>query len=440
MSSKSLILPAVILLVIFGFVATTAPAFAASKEKVLYRFCSQSGCIDGDGPGGSVIFDAAGNLYGTAEAGGAQNSGVVFKLTPEGKETVLYSFCAQTSCIDGIEPTRDGIEPTGSLIFDAAGNLYGVTYEGGAYGGAYGGGSVFELTPATDGSWTEQLLHSFGSGNDGSQPSAGLILDVAGNLYGTTIGGGAYSGCFSTIDGCGTVFELTPGKNGQWTEKVLYNFGQNARDGFGPEGSLVIDDAGNLYGTTIYGGAYSCSGSDGCGTVFELMPGKNGRWKGRVIHSFNGNDGDLPVSNVIFDSAGNLYGTTYEGGYRGWGTVFKLVPSKNGEWREELLHSFRNQKSPDAGVILDPAGNLYGTSFLGGPSGSGTVFELTPDANGKWTETVLQKFDKADGQWPRGSLTFDSAGNLYGTTGAGGRIHDRSCYSQGCGTVFEITP
>jgi uncharacterized repeat protein (TIGR03803 family) len=348
----------------------------------------------------------------------------------------------------------DGYWPDAGLIFDPAGNLYGTTTAGGTGCGDSCAGTVFQLTPGKDGKWTETLLHSFNfNGKDGFYPTVGLILDGAGNLYGTTVYGGASgTGCGGL--GCGTVFELTPGANGKWTEKLLHSFG-NGKDGSWPDGRLIFDEAGNLYGIAANGGpsGKSCGGY-GCGIAFELTPGTNGRWTESLLHSFNGKDGQDPHTGLMFDTAGNLYGTTMTGGASGTGcggygcgTVFQLAPGTNGKWAEKVLHSFGKGKDGiwpwgEGPLIFDVAGNLYGTTSAGGDGscssgssyGCGTVFELTPGANGKWTEKLLHNFDnnRTDGLYPDNGLLLDTTGNLYGNTGLGG--------TYAYGTVFEITP
>jgi uncharacterized repeat protein (TIGR03803 family) len=386
-----------------------------------------------------------------------------------GQEKVLYNFCSATKCVDGSDPT-------GALIFDQNGNLYSTTMNGGASKGCQQGcGTVFELTPS-DGAWTETVLHSFSGKNaDGDYPEAGLIQDSGGNLYGTA----AYSGDFAA----GLVFELIP-SDGKWTEKVLYSingnpyaglisdsagnlYGTNGtggpledggvfelrpdggkwneivlknfnnKDGSKPLGGVIFDSAGNLYGTTYSGGTY------GYGAVYELI-NTDGKWTEKLLHSFdyNGKDGVYPWSGLIFDSAGNLYGTTYQGGTGtgpdcryGCGTVFELTPGADGSWTRKILHSFNSQagdgSNPRTGVILGTDGNLYGTTFYGAPSGYGMVYELTYD-NGKWTEKVLHNFTGGvDGGNPMAGLIFDAAGNLYGTASSGGANNG--------GVVFEIT-
>jgi uncharacterized repeat protein (TIGR03803 family) len=275
---------------------------------------------------------------------------------------------------------------------------------------------VFELTPAGGGTWTEKVLHSFiNDGTDGNEPYAGLIFDAAGNLYGTTLGGGTAF--------IGTVFELTPAGGGTWTEKVLHSF-VGGTDGTAPFGSLIFDAAGNLYGTTSEGGPSNA------GTVFELTPAGGGTWTEQVLHTFGSStDGIDPVAGLIFDGTGNLYGTTSRGGTYNLGTAFELTPAGGGTWTERVTHSFGNGTdgaNPQAGLIFDGVGNLYGTTFAGGSFGGGTVFRL--NAQG---EVLLQNFSGADGVSPQGGMLLDTSGNLYGTTLNGG--------SSNVGTVFEIT-
>jgi len=366
-----------------------------------------------------VIFDAAGNLYGTTELGGVYEGGTVFQLIPAvgggWTEKVLHNFT---------NSNKSGSHPWATLILDAAGNLYGTTAAGG--GGtncAFGCGTVFELLPGAGGAWTIKFLHNFNFKlADGSFPSARLIFDAAGNLYGTTFNGGFY--------GYGTVFELTPKADGSWTEKILHSFG-NSVDGQNPAAGLTFDAAGNLYGTTSSGGTL------GLGTVFELTPKAGGGWTSRILHNFGTSrtDGQIPYAGLIFDSAGNLYSTTVGGGAYGAGTVFNLSPKAGGGWAETLVHSFRNLADgagPYAGVVFDASGNLYGATSRGGTNLKGTVFKLTPTAGSGWTETLLYSFfGESDGGDPLHDLTFDAVGNLYGTTRVGGL---------GGGTVFEIAP
>jgi uncharacterized repeat protein (TIGR03803 family) len=427
------------LMIVIAIFMLTPSAWAQSKFKTLYKF---SGGNDGRGPEASLIVDAAGNLYGTTVQGGnlschsGYGCGTVFKLTPNSDggwtESVLYSFTGG----------NDGRGPVASLILDAAGNLYGTTPSGGnlSCNSGYGCGTVFKLTPSSDGSWTESVLYSFGSySGDGNDPLAGLIFDAAGNLYGTTAYGGA--------GGEGTVFELTPMSGGSWTESVLNSFTGGA-DGGGPVAGLTLDKAGNLYGTTEQGGTYShnCEASNNCGVVFKLTPSSGGGWAEQVLHALTGGkDGGLPRAGLIFDAAGNLYGTAIQGGdrlscdpYYGCGTVFKLTPRADGSWKEKTLYEFaqygKHGSGPSAALISDQAGNLYGTTLadLSPTCGWGVVFKLAPTSNGGWHETVLHRFCDDPGASPYGGLVFDAAGNIYGTTNGDG--------SKTFGSVFEITP
>jgi uncharacterized repeat protein (TIGR03803 family) len=425
MPSKKTVTLLIAVLAGCGFVTSPAPSFAASAEQVLYNFCSLSGCTDGSLPIAGLTFDGAGNLYGTA-GGGAYGYGVVFQLTPgtggTWTETVLYSFCPVAGC-------TDGGGPRGNLVFDAAGNLYGTTAAGGAYGSACGGagcGTVFELSSNGNGTWTETVLHNFNNnGKDGWEPLSGLTLGTGGKLYGTTSSGGTSGACGSL--GCGTIFELSPGANGTWTEKVLHHFCSvhACADGRAPSAGLVLDPKGTLYGTTPTGGSHNrpC-GKLGCGVVFQLKRADL-KWEENVLLSFNTPGGSQ--AGLILDAAGNLYGTTSV-------TAFEL--QKNDGWAEKTLHKFGEGKDGatlSASLVFD-SGNLYSTTLKGGANGSGTVFRLTPQSNGKWTETILHSFinDSKDGFWPLANVIFDANGNLYGTTSAGG--------AHNSGTAFEITP
>ena len=441
-TKRRLILFVIAFIVAFGFLTIADPLFAASKEKVLYSFNSNG--KGGYRPDGSLIFDGAGNLYGTAPIGGlgCSGCGTVFELTRgangKWKEEVLHSFN---------DNGTDGYSPVASLTFDAAGNLYGTTLNGGSncLQSNYGCGTVFELMPGPGGIWTEKVLYDFcgtgyGDCTDGSVPEAALIFDATGNLYGTTAAGGEYSPY--CLYQCGTVFKLAPGTDGTWIETVLYSF-KGGTDGYSPQAGLVFDAAGNLYGTTSGGGGTGCSGY-GCGTVFQLTPGTNGNWTETVLHSFqdNGKDGVFPYANLIFGGAGNLYGTTASGGSGAHhdGTAFQLTPGGNGTWTEKVLHTFsgldpgKDGGMPRAGLVLDAAGSMYGTTWEGGTSGYGTVFQLTPGTNGQWKEKVLHSFpyNNQDGNSPLAGVILDSVGNLYGTTEWGG--------AHSSGTVFEVTP
>jgi uncharacterized repeat protein (TIGR03803 family) len=288
-SSRRLILFVAALTAVFGSLTIAPPLFAANTEQVLYSF--GVGNSDGSKPLAGLVFDKAGNLYGTTYQGGYNGAGMVFELTPGENgtwtETVVYNFCSATNCADGKFPEA-------GLVFDTAGNLYGTTYWGGAGTCVYVCGTVFELTPA-NGTWTEKVLYSFCSANactDGGGPQASLIFDSVGNLFGTTGGGGSTAqNCGSY--GCGIVFELTPGTNGTWTENVLHTFG-TGNDGALPYAGLIFDNAGNLYGTTSQGGRQGCG--YGCGTVFEMTPGSNGTWNEKVLYNPQLRYGGFPPS------------------------------------------------------------------------------------------------------------------------------------------------
>ncbi len=429
MQSKRPLTPLVAaFVVVFGLLTIATPLFAADTEKVLYSFCSVgANCADGQTPQTSLIFDKAGNLYGTTFDGGAYSLGSVFQLKRGSNGTwtehVLYSFCAATNCDDGTNPE--------GLVFGADGKLYGMAQNG----GGDGFGAVFQLTPRKGGIWSYKVLHNFDfNDGDGYYPYTGLIVDATGNLYGVTDWGGAYNS--------GTVFELTAGVKGKWTEKRLHSFNDNGKDGYAPFGVPMFDASGNLYGTTTRGGSSGtgCGGS-GCGTVFRLKPGTNGKWTEKVLHSFqdNGKDGYDPWGGVVSDKAGNLYGVTNAGGASGCGAVFKLTPGAS-KWTEKVLHSFENDANDGcgsvAGLTVDAAGNLYGTTFYGGLYNDGTIFKLTLGTNGKWTEKVVHNFDWSlyvkDGTYPGAGLVFDTKGNLYGTTENGGNLN--------FGAVVEMTP
>ncbi|HTZ96010.1 MAG TPA: choice-of-anchor tandem repeat GloVer-containing protein [Terriglobales bacterium] len=379
-----------------------------ASETVLYAF---SGASDGAEPAASLIADTAGNLYGTTYTGGSGacfgGCGVVFELErgPGGawRESVIYSFSGP-----------DGASPVSNLIFDSAGNLYGTTYSG----GAQDLGVVFELTPSSRG-WQQSVLYNFGSAThcrDGTSPAGGVILDVEGNLYGTTQLGGTEDCGF----GAGVVFELSPGADGPWSETVLHRF--KGTDGSLPEGNLVFDQAGNLYGAAYYGG------TEGSGTVFMLSPQTNGSWKETVLHDFQGIDGENPTGSLVFNSSDNLYGTASAGGSEGMGLVFELEASHSGK-EESISFTGVDGAAPWAGVIFDGAGNLYGTARSDGENGHGVVYELTPTSAGLRRRTF--SFSGADGSDPTCTLLVDPKGNVYGTTRLGGD------YNQG--VVFEVS-
>jgi uncharacterized repeat protein (TIGR03803 family) len=384
---------------------------------------------------------------------------LIITTAASGTENVLHTFQGGSDC-----------SAYGSLILDPSGNLYGTAT------GSFGtNGEVYELIPGAGG-WTETVIYNFGNPPDGQAPEGGVVRDAAGNLYGSTSRGGT--------SGRGTIYELTYA-SGSWTETVLYSF-TGGTDGASPEGSLTLDQAGNLYGTTTYGGGSNA------GVVFKLTHNSSG-WTESVLYSFTGsNDGGEPMSGVIFDPAGNLYGTATQVGTLDSGVVFKLtpglgawtetvlyaftlgndggdpiapltransgilygaanaggsgqagvvyqlqpsasaIPSLGGAWVESVLYSFsggNDGSGANTGVVFNTAGDLNGTTSFGGADNFGVVYQLTPSDNG-WTENVLYSFtDGADGGFPESTLAIDGSGNLYGTTVAGG---------VGCGVAYEI--
>jgi uncharacterized repeat protein (TIGR03803 family) len=402
---------------------------AQSKFKLLHTFRSGN---DGSNPYAGLTVGTDGSLYGTTVYGGGAGQcfqttcGTAFRLipNPDGtwSEKVIYSFSGFS------EPGM----PYAGLIWDSVGNLYGTTEGGG--GSISGGfpGTIFELSPNPDGSWAETTLTSFGW-PCGSWPYAGAIRDATGNLY-TTV---TYS--YSTG---GAVCQISPSPYGWWTVSVVYQF-TGGQDGATPYAGLVLDEKGNLYGTTYSGGGSTACFAplyeqSGCGTVFELTANTRGGWNRRVIQRFSGGvSGANPVAGLTLDSAGNLYGTTSAGGAYGHGNVFELTPNPDGTWTPHALHQFTGGKdgaSPVAGLIFDSAGNLYGTTANGGAHGYGNAFKLMPGPGGTWIEQVLHQFTGGwDGANPDAPLVLDNAGNLYGTTYGGGNV----C---GCGVIFEITP
>ena len=400
---------------------------AANTEKVLHRFIGGS---DGMDPAATLAADAAGNFYGTTVSGGTgtqctNGCGTVFELSPlkggKWKETVLYSFTGGS----------DGKNPYGGVTLDSKGDLYGTTVAGGSGGTCSGDGCgvVFLLSKAGK-KWVETVMYNFTGGADGFGPGGAVVFDNAGNLYGTTPDGGNLHKCNG--GGCGVVYEISPVRGGGWKQTVLHTFTGGADGAVGSLGPLFLDKKGNLFGVAELAGDPTCL----CGTVFKLLAGAQGTWKFHTIYAFKGiPNAGFPYGGVIADAKGNLYGTTYYGGANGMGSVFKLTHGATGKWTQRLLHSFKpgtDGNSPTSTLVFDAHGNLYGTTSAGGDAnGDGTVFKLTP-ASGKWKESVVHRFKyNPDGANPYYGLVLDNAGNLYGTTAIGG---------VGGGVVFELTP
>jgi uncharacterized repeat protein (TIGR03803 family) len=398
-----------VLLAIFVLVATGA---WAGTETVIWNFGGIS--ADGSSPFNDLATDGAGNLYGETILGGTYGVGVVFKLSPNGHggydETLLYEFSGGS----------DGSNPYGALVFDGQGNLYGTTYGG----GAYGYGAVFELLP--NGTFLEEtVIYSFGgTGSDGSTPLAGVVFDGQGNLYGTTSAGGTY--------GNGTVFELSP-SGGSWTETILHSF--NSVDGCLPYGPVMVNAAGNLFGTTSACGTYNG------GTAFKLVRTPAG-WEEGVLHNFGApGDGGGPTGvKLISDGSGNLYGTTPRA-RTDFGEVWELVYSQATKtYSYEILHAFNvpgDGSEVRSGVAMDRLGNLYGVTRFGGAYSitGGTVYRLTRSGNG-WNYGIDYSFTGGtDGGEPAGNLLIHNM-HIYGMTTQGGTYGG----GFGLGVVFEVTP
>ncbi len=395
-------------LILFATINSASPAAQAQTITALHSF---TGGADGAFPYAGLTMDRAGNFYGTASGGGGYDrEGVVFRLSRAGSGwifTPLYSFRG--------EP--DGSTPYGGVIVGPDGSLYGMTYEG----GQYDAGTVYRLRPSPAACraafcpWEETVLYSFcpqrPNCTDGASPGFGnLVFDQAGNLYGTTITGGA--------GGQGVVFRLTPSA-GNWTENVIYSFPSSCDSGCVPFSSLIFDTAGNLYGTTGQGG------TENTGVVFELSPSGSG-WTEQTLASVYIAPYGITYGGLAMDGQGNLFGTN--GGIIP-GAAFELTPS-NGGWTFNVLQTFSGNGGPYDSPTLDAAGNVYGTSLLTGLYEQGEVFKLAP-SNGGWIYTSVS-FDGSNGSEPIGSVVLDTAGNIYGTAGLGG--------SGGDGTVWEITP
>ncbi len=440
-----------------GLLTLTAAMAQMSSPalRTVYTFNGNDGRLPLTGLAFAKGADGGPVFYGTTFNGGDNNAGTVFSLTPPttpgggGTHTVLLSF-----------NTRDGANPSASVVIGEDGTLYGTT----SYGGV-----VYALTPPAipGGAWSEKVLHRFtGSGRDGSDPDGALAIGSDGTIYGTTLYGGSGSVCGTS--GCGTVFALTPPgtPDGAWTETILHSFGGAPYDGALPYGGVVLA-GGILYGTTNYGGNGPCdaAGELGCGTVFSLTPPAAGgaEWKEAVLHNFaGGSDGAMPYRRVAV-SDGVLYGTTRTGGegpclnpgeaIHGCGTVYSLTPRAGGEWVEKVLHVFMGSPgdgaNPYAPLTVGSGGILYGTTYGGGnltqcpdTMGCGTVFSLAPPTSGgDWTEQILYNFVgyTAGGANPNGGVALLD-GMLYGTTEYGGDVEGRCAGSNpgGCGTIYSL--
>jgi len=419
----------VVHLAVATLLTLTAGLAHAQTYQVIHNF---AGGLDGSEPTSGVTMDAAGNLYGTTFEGDAL-TGTVYRLVHKSNSWVLmplYLF---------MQAGSNGAIPYARVMIGQDGTLYGTTAFGGISQNCPSGcGIVFNLKPTPNppitplSPWLETPLYRFGGGSDGANPyGADIIFDEAGNIYGTTYNGG--NGTCS--GGCGVVYKLMR-SNGSWTESVLYSFTQSG-DAQHPWGGVTFDQSGNLYGTTVYGGAY------GNGAIYQLKP-SGGGWTESVLYSFTGGpDGANPYAGLTLDQAGNLYGATGAGGSGNGGTVFELSPS-GGSWKFNLLYTFAGVNGqfvpgPIANLTFDAAGNLYGTTHGDGTYNFGAVFKLNPGGGG-WSYTSLHDFTGGnDGGYPRSNVTFDKNGNMYGTAAQGGTGDSGNCYGP-CGVIWEITP
>lgn len=400
---------------VFAVVTMIATVSSAAGYKRVYSF---SGGLDGRDPATHLTFDSAGNAYGTTAAGGEFDFGAIFKLTPSGNgwvQTVIYSFTAG----------NDGMDPHAGVVIGPDGSLYGTAVAGGNAGSCEGNGCgvVYRLTPDGD-QWFLTTIYNFKGDKDGAGPGSRVVFDAAGNLFGATPRGGRFD--------LGTIFKLTPTPSGEWRKKILHNFTGGKDGATGSMGDLIFDADGNIYGVTEQGGA------NGVGTVYKVSHSPSGNWTLTTLYAFKGMpDGANPYGGLIWDGAGNLYGTTYFGGTVGMGTTFQLTPGPNGKWQENILYNFLGDTDgslPTTTLIFDKSGNLFGTTSAGGrPScDCGTVFKLSL-SNGSWKEKIIHYFGRHfDGYAPNYGLTFDAAGNLYGATPAGGTSRT--------GMVFKFTP
>jgi uncharacterized repeat protein (TIGR03803 family) len=390
------------------FVLSVATATAATTE-VIFSFDEDEGAY----PDSDLETDGFGNIYGTTVLGGDFGGGTVFRLSPTPNgwvHTILYSFTGGA----------DGGEPYKGVTLDREGNLYGTAVTGGSGSCEGGCGVAYKLTKS-GGTWTQRVIHAFTGGNDGSGPGARVTVDRDGNVYGMTPIGGAY--------GLGTIYKIHQGPRGGWNFKVIHAFTGGADGGSGSAGRMILRN-GRLYGAATTGGTY------GSGVVFELTPRVVGRWDFRTIYSFRGQpDGSFPYGALLFDGSGNVYGTTYYGGTNNIGAVYKLSRRPVGEWNESVIYSFQDVPDGNSSIsnlVFDGAGNLYGTTSEGG-LGRGTIFKLSPVDGGQWTETVVHRFQgPPDGAFPYNGMVVDRFGNFYGATVHGGDDDD--------GSVYQFTP
>lgn len=385
--------------------ATTA--WAANNTKLIYSF---AGGADGEYTDTELVRDSAGNLYGTSVQGGLYASGTVFQVTPAGVHTVLYNFTGGT----------DGGEPYKGVTVGPDGSLYGTTVTGGGGSCEGGCGVVFKVTNAA-GTWTQTVVHAF-LGSDGSGPGSPVAFDRHGNMYGTTPTGG-------TTYGLGVVYQLEPNSTG-WSFHVIHEFTGGADGAGGSASRPLLDTAGRLYGVCTTGGA------NGLGIVYTLGRPR-GQWEFTTIYAFKDSpDGGEPYGGLVFDRFGNLYGSTYYAGTNDAGIVYELTHAQ-GTWTEQVLYSFTGGAdggSPISSLVMDAAGNLYGTTSAGGSAscGCGVIFKVSHGATG-WTESVAYSFlGVPKPGFAYNGMVADGKGSFYGATVHGGTGND--------GAIYKFTP
>ena|ERR1700733_522075 len=442
MRRKSMWVAATCILALVGLRPVfSSGAASASKEKVLYAF---TGGADGAYPESQLTLDSAGNLYGTTSGGGRAVTG----CGDDGSGTVFELVRSQSGWKEQVLYTfgsydGDGCGPQAGLTFDIAGNLYGTTLGG---GGADGGGTVFKLTPNGKGEWTESILAS----GIGDFPSA-VVIDASGNLY-FTVSQGLSGGRSCNDFGCGGVFELSPQMDGSWQKTTVHVFqGAPENDGAWPQSGVLLDSAGNLYVATEYGGVNGCHSNQynsdypptGCGGIYEFT-NNSGTWTETTIYTFERGDGRAicPLGKPAFDHAGNLIGPTFLGG-NGLGTFYELTPGKNGVWNQSVQYRFfghGNGSRPLGNLTVGGEHRVYGVTSAISTKEEATAFELD-DSVPRWKGKVLHTFSGgSDGLNPKAGMIMDRQGHLYGTTYQGGG--GTGCYQPyaGCGTVYEVNP
>ncbi len=396
-------------LIVGAAVALLAATAWATNTKTLYSF---KGSTDGEYTDTELVTDGAGNFYGTSVQGGAYGGGTVFQVTAAGVHTVLYNFTGGA----------DGGEPYKGVTLNAQGDLYGTAVTGGGGSCEGGCGVIFKLTKSS-GSWIQSVVHTFTGGADGSGPGSPVAFDKRGNIYGTTPTGGA--------NGLGVVYQVKPDGAGGWTLRVLHTFTGGADGTGGSASRLLIDAHGNLFGVCTVGGAH------GFGTIYR-MSHKQANWNFTTLYAFKDQpDGASPYGGLVFDKFGGLYGTTYYAGANDVGTIYKLIYHK-GAWIESVLYSFKgglDGASPISSLVSDAAGNLYGTTSDGGAAACscGLIFKMTRGGDGTWSESVVYRFQGTPGPgFSYNGLVSDSTGHFYGATVHGGSNND--------GAIYKVTP